>query len=162
MTGKQVTQTIPRAFLNTADELVLVDMPAESSTAATSALREMALLLSADVIDSGLQRYLQEHGMESGWGTHELLLVCFTPRANASRMIASARRNADRFHCEILAVYVRQAHLSGEDCRALDAALAQAGAAGARVDVLEGEDPVAAIVDYAPLMVSLRSSSDTV
>jgi two-component system sensor histidine kinase KdpD len=149
ITGKRVSQTIPRAFLNKADELVLVDTPAESSTAGTSALREMALLLSADVIDSGLQRYLHEHGIESDWGTHELLLVCFTPRANATRMIVSARRNADRFHCDILAVYVRQQHLSKEDCRALDACLAEAGKAGARVDVLEGEDPVMTIVEYA-------------
>src|SRR5215475_4797067 len=64
LTGKRVTQTIPREFLNTADEIVIVDAPTESAPERRSALREMALVLTADVIDAGLQRYLHEHGLE--------------------------------------------------------------------------------------------------
>ena len=82
ITGKKVTQTIPRAFLNTADEIVIVDTPPSEASPRLSALREKALLLSADVIDAGLQRYLHAHGIEAAWGTHEHFLVYLTPGAN--------------------------------------------------------------------------------
>jgi two-component system, OmpR family, sensor histidine kinase KdpD len=89
----------PREFLNTADEMVVVDAPTEDAPDELSELREMALVLAADVIDAGLQRYLQSHDLEPASRTHEHFLVCLTPRANAERMIASARQSAARFHC---------------------------------------------------------------
>jgi two-component system sensor histidine kinase KdpD len=149
LTGKRVTQTIPREFLNTADEIVIVDAPTEGATQRRSALREMALVLSADVIDVGLQRYLHSHGVEQTWGTHERLLICLTPRANFERMVATARRNAARFHCDVLAVYVRGPGLSDADQKLLEQGLAKAREDGAHVEVLEGEDPVETIVRYA-------------
>jgi len=149
ITGKHVTQKIPREFLNTADEIVVVDAPTEGAPPGLASLREMALVLSADVLDFGLRRYLETHGIEPLWGTHERLLVCLTPRANAERMISSARASADRFHCEVLAVYVRQKELAEKDRAALEKTIAQARAAGARVDVLEGEDAEETIVEYA-------------
>src|SRR5262250_813833 len=115
LTGKRVTQTIPREFLNTADEIVIVDAPTERAGERRSTLREMALVLSAEVIEAGLQRYLLSHGMEQPWGTHERFLICLTPRANYWRMVATARRNASRFHCDVLAVYVRKADLPEND-----------------------------------------------
>jgi two-component system sensor histidine kinase KdpD len=149
LTGKRVTQTIPREFLNTADEIVLVDAPAEKVTERQTALRELALVLSADVIEAGLQRYLRSHGIEQTWGMHERFLICLTPRANFDRMIASARRSAARFHCDVLAVYVRQANLPTADRKSLEAGLEKARAEGLHVEVLQGEDPVTTIVQYA-------------
>src|SRR5262249_31430163 len=46
LSGKRVTQTIPREFLNTADEIVVVDAPTESATERRTGLRELALVLS--------------------------------------------------------------------------------------------------------------------
>jgi two-component system sensor histidine kinase KdpD len=149
LTGKKVTQTIPREFLNTADEIVIVDAPTHAATERRSALREMALVLSADVIDAGLQRYMHSHGIEQTWGTHERFLLCLTPRANFERMMATARRNAARFHCDVLAAYVKQPDLSDADRILLEQGLAKAREAGAQVEVLEGEDPVGTIVRYA-------------
>jgi len=149
LTGKRVTQTIPREFLNTADEIEIIDAPTHTATERHSALREMALVLSADVIDAGLQRYLHSHGIEQAWGTHERFLICLTPRANFDRMVATARRNAARFHCEVLAVYVRGPKLSDADRKLLEQGLAKARESGSQVEVLEGEDPVATIVRYA-------------
>jgi two-component system, OmpR family, sensor histidine kinase KdpD len=149
LTGKRVTQTIPREFLNTADEIVIVDAPSEKGTERRTALREMALVLSADVIEAGLQRYLRSHGIEQSWGMHERLLICLTPRANFEKMIASAKRSAARFHCDVLAVYVRQKGLSSGDKKPLDEALDKAKASGLQVEVLDGEDPVTSIVQYA-------------
>src|SRR5215467_5644313 len=149
LTGKRVTQTIPREFLNTADEIVIVDAPTEKAPERRSSLREMALVFSADVIDAGLQRYLHQHGIEQAGGTHERLLICLTPRANFERMIATAHRNASRFHCDILAVYVRQPNLSVSDRKSLEEGLAKARSEGAQVEVLEGEQPIETILRYA-------------
>jgi two-component system, OmpR family, sensor histidine kinase KdpD len=149
LTGKRVTQTIPREFLNTADEIVIVDAPTEKGTDRRTALREMALVLSADVIEVGLQRYLRSHGIEQSWGMHERFLICLTPRANFEKMIASAKRSAARFHCDVLAVYVQQKGLSSADSKQVNDALGKAKAAGLQVAVLDGEDPVTTIVQYA-------------
>lgn len=149
LTGKRVTQTIPREFLNTADEIVIVDAPSEKGTERRTSLREMALVLSADVIEAGLQRYLRSHGIEQSWGMHERFLICLTPRASFEKMIASAKRSAARFHCDVLAVYVLQEGLSSGDKAQLDEALEKAKASGLQVEVLDGEDPVTSIVQYA-------------
>ena len=149
LTGKRMTQTISREFLNTADEIVIVDAPTEAATERRTALREMALVLSADVIDAGLQRYLHKHGIEQHWGTHERFLICLTPRANFERMMATARRNAARFHCDVLAAYVRRPDLSDADRKLLDQGLSKVREGGAQVEVLEGEDLVETIVRYA-------------
>jgi len=149
LTGKKVTQTIPREFLNKADEIIVVDAPTERAGERRSTLREMALVLSADVVDAGLRRYLRVHGMELPWGMHEHFLICLTPRANFERMVATAKRNASRFHCEVLAVYVRQEDLPDRDRKSLEEGLAKAREAGAQVEVLEGEDPIETIVKYA-------------
>jgi two-component system, OmpR family, sensor histidine kinase KdpD len=149
LTGKRVTQTIPREFLNKADELVLVDAPTEKAPLRRTALREMALVLSADVIDAELQRYLKAHGIEQATGTHERFLIFLTPQANYERMIATARRNAARFHCDVLAVYVRQSNLSSSDRASLEQGLTKAREDGAQTEVLDGEEPVKTIVEYA-------------
>ena len=63
-----------------------------------------------------------------------------TPRANAAAMLASGRRNADRFHGELFAVYVNQPNLTAEDRSALGAQR-HAGARAARrtSTILEGQ-----------------------
>jgi len=149
LTGRTVSETIPRDFLNQADEIVVVDAPTEGAPPELAALREMALVLSADVIDAGLQRYLQSHDIEPGSRTQERFLVCLTGRANADRMLASARQSAARFHCDVLAIYVRPPKSSEEDHNVMEEFLSHARAEGARVDVLESDDPIEAIVQYA-------------
>ncbi|HEY6391755.1 MAG TPA: universal stress protein [Bryobacteraceae bacterium] len=159
ITGKRVTQTVPRKFLNSADEIVVVDAPPElcltragdrdAGAAALSELREIALLLAADVVDRQLEAYLQRNGIAQTFGAQERILVCVTPRANATEMIESGRRNADRFHGDLTVAYVRQPELSAGDQTALDRNLAMAHAANAHVEILEGEDPVDAIMTLA-------------
>jgi two-component system sensor histidine kinase KdpD len=64
-------------------------------------------------------------------------------------MIASARESAARFHCDVLAVCIKQPNSSKEDLEAMEKNLAQARTVGARVDMLEADDPVESIVQYA-------------
>jgi two-component system sensor histidine kinase KdpD len=152
--GKDAGQSVPQAFLRRADEVVVVDAPAAHDEDAESAnrlavLRQRALLLTAEVVDRQLEDYLHQHGLRSSWGTQERVLVCMTPRANAARMLAAGRRNADRFHGELFAIYVVQEHLTEEDRFANERNAILARAQDAHLDVLEGRDPVATIMEYA-------------
>jgi two-component system, OmpR family, sensor histidine kinase KdpD len=164
ISGKRVTTTVPVHFIHEADEIEIVDAPADAgagtaahNTSGTGpspqqklqALREIALLLAADVVDRQLTKYLQLEGLRTQWGTHERILVCITPRSDASTLIRSGQRNTNRFHGELHVVYVRQPDLSDTDQAALDKTLEVAREAGAQIHVLEGEDPIEAIVDLA-------------
>jgi two-component system sensor histidine kinase KdpD len=151
--GTTKAETVPQEFINRADEVVIVDAPPEADEAIgankLSQLRQRALLLTADVVDRQLEAYLRLNGLQSSWGTQERILVCMTPRANASKMLASGRRNADRFHGELLAIYVTQENLTAEDRMALERNVTLARAQQAHVDTLEGKDPIKTILDYA-------------
>jgi two-component system, OmpR family, sensor histidine kinase KdpD len=161
VTGRRRTTLVPQAFVDMADEVVIVDAPhapeASDPFAGDGAwreqqlgqLRERALLLTADVVERQLESYLELHGVESTWGTQERILVCMTPRANGGAMLASGRRNADRFHGELLAVYVNQQNLTDEDRSALARNVLLARAQEARVEILEGRDPIRAILEFA-------------
>jgi two-component system, OmpR family, sensor histidine kinase KdpD len=158
--GRRSTHTIPEGFIRTADEIEIVDVPPEElqkrdqsgrkvNTQQLSSLRELALLLTAEVVEEQLQRYLRAHGIEMLWGSQERILVCITPQSNAGRMLESGKRNADRFHCELIALYVRQNHLSREEESAVEGYLELARNLGARVHTIEAKDSVAAIVEFA-------------
>jgi len=81
------------------------------------------------------------------------LLLC--PRlphschALASGCQVQGRRNADRFHGELFAIYVTQDNLTSEDRMALDRNATLARAQQAHVEILEGKDPINAILGYA-------------
>ena len=149
LTGRRKRQTVPQEFLNQADEVVVVDAPTEPDDRVLSELRQRALLLAADVAERQLDEYLRLNRIQTSWGTQERVLVCMTPRANAATMLASGRRNADRFHGELFAVYVTQKNLTPEDRSALARNVMLARAQEAHVVILEGSDPITAILDYA-------------
>jgi two-component system sensor histidine kinase KdpD len=164
VTGVAPADTVPQDFIASADEVVVVDVPPETVleeregdgltlharlAQQLSQLREQALLLAADVVDRQLEAYLELHGIEASWGTQERILVCMTPRADATAMLASGRRNADRFHGELFAIYVNQPNLSPQDRIAHERNIKVARAERAHVDVLDGKEPVATILEYA-------------
>jgi two-component system sensor histidine kinase KdpD len=163
LTGKHVTETVPTSFITSADEIEIVDAPAEEPIGRSpeqkmsdekrqqqfTVLREMTLVLAADVVDHQLIDYLEKHGIEQSYGTQERILVCITPRANAAEMIDIAQKIAERFHGEWIVAYVRQADLSAADKTALEEKLVIARSAGAQVVILDGEDPVDALLDFA-------------
>ena len=150
--GRTKADTVPQSFIDSADEVVVVDAPPETDASKIdrlSQLRQRALLLTADVVDRQLEAYLRLHGIQLSWGTQERILVAMTPRANAAKMLASGRRNADRFHGELIAIYVTQENLTDEDRMALERNAMLARAQQARVEVLEGKDPIKTILEYA-------------
>jgi len=169
ITHKHVTETVPESFLRNADEIEIVDAPpdfclqhgpspllADGAASPTSLLpqqlselREIALLLAADVVDYQLEAYLVRHGIEQLWGAHERILVCVSPYAEAAKMIASGRRNADRFHGELFVAHVSRPDITPEERAVLERNLAQARAANARIETLDGEDPTDTIMQFA-------------
>ena len=163
LTGKRVTQTVPRSFLYNADEIVVVDAPPDTTPLSPettaledsararmlSELREIALLLAADVVDHQLESYLRRNGLSTTFGAQERILVCVTPRANARPMIESGRRNADRFHGELIVAHVRQSRLRPQEQVALDRHLAVAREMNAQIEILEGDEAVEAILNFA-------------
>jgi two-component system, OmpR family, sensor histidine kinase KdpD len=163
VTGKHVTETVPVAFIKSADEIEIVDAPpeepmerspeeqidSEKRQARLLTLRDMTLVLAADVVDHQLTDYLEKHGIEQTYGAQERILVCITPRANANLMIATALKVARKFHGEWIVAYVRQADLSIADRTELEQKLEGAKAEGAEINILEGDDPVDALLDFA-------------
>lgn len=164
ITGRAPAGTVSQTFIATADELVIVDAPPSALLTESqpdgavfrarraeqlSQLRERALLLTAEVVDHQLESYLELHGIQSSWGTQERILVCMTPKANAAAMLASGRRNADRFHGELFAIYVNQPNLTPQDRIANERNVKLARAERAHVEILEGTDAIATILQYA-------------
>jgi two-component system sensor histidine kinase KdpD len=162
ITGKHVDQTVPLSFIQGADEVEIVDAPPDEPIERSpeeqvlqkhggrlAKLRELALVVTADVVDHQLTDYLERHGILQHYGAHERILVCITPRANMQEMMQTAQIIAERFHGDLIVAYVKQPNISPEDQSALDVRLAIASAAGARIEVLEGDDPAEALLDFA-------------
>ncbi|MBZ5635451.1 MAG: universal stress protein [Acidobacteriia bacterium] len=163
ITGKHVDQTVPLSFIQSADEVEIVDAPPEAPMERSaeaqveiqkreerlSKLRELALVVTADIVDHQLNDYLERHAIKQHFGAHERILVCITPRANMQEMMEIAQIIARRFHGDLIVAYVRQPNISPEDQAALDARLAIANAAAAHIEILEGNDPAEAILAFA-------------
>jgi two-component system, OmpR family, sensor histidine kinase KdpD len=171
ITGKHVEHTIPQSFLSNADEIEVVDAPPEmcrqraadapsqqgapagdadaGQEQKLSELREIALLLAADVVDQQLEDYLERQGIAQLWGTQERILVFVTPDVDARAMIASGQRNTERFHGELFVAYLAQPDLTGDEQAALENNLTQARAAHAHIEALDGEDEVDTLLQFA-------------
>jgi K+-sensing histidine kinase KdpD len=113
VTGATPKDTVPQSFVVSADDVVVVDAPPEAVleerdgegltlhaglAQQLSQLRERALLLTADVVDRQLEAYLELHGIEASGGTQERILVCMTPRADATAMGPGSRGSAGDGH----------------------------------------------------------------
>jgi two-component system, OmpR family, sensor histidine kinase KdpD len=160
ITGKNTTETIPKSFLLAADDIVIVDVPpdlclwrqGEQLTATgisnlqerqLSDLRELALVLTAEAVDAQLESYFDAHGIERLFDTHERFLICMTPHSDALAMIESGERNKERFQGELYAVYVCEHGRSQKEMATIQKYF------GATTEVLESDDPISAIVEFA-------------
>jgi two-component system sensor histidine kinase KdpD len=165
ITGKHVAETVPLSFVQTADEIVIVDAAPEScmkisgdgdsrtssklSQLRLSELREVALLLAADVVDKQLERYLARHGIEQSWGTQERIMVCLSPGSNFERMLETGCRNRDRFHGELIAAHMNRPDWSSEQRQRVESAVDLAKQKDAEIVALDGEDAVDTMLNFA-------------
>ena len=162
ITGRRAVNCVPQSFIQSADEIVIVDVPTEQLTqhpsqqtsnsltpAQLSELREVALLLAAQVVEHQLQVYMDAHGIMQSWGTQERILVCVTANPTAREMLLSGARSAKRFHGQLLAVTVKPRDMERKAEEEIDENLQFARKLGAEVHVLEGADPIEEIIRFA-------------
>jgi two-component system sensor histidine kinase KdpD len=171
-----VRETIPDTVLERADEIELVDvspeqlltrlregkvyLPDQAARAATHffqrgnllALRELALRQTAEHVESDVQEYREEHGVESAWATSERVLVSVGPAPASARLVRAARRMAAGLRSPWVAAYVEAAGrppLREADRARLEAHLGLAEALGAQVVRLSGVDVAGPLLAYA-------------
>jgi two-component system sensor histidine kinase KdpD len=176
ITGIRVGETVPDTVFDQADEVVLVDIPADELLARLKggkvyheqqaerasrnffrkgnliALRELALRRTADRIEDDVRAYRVEKSIDAIWKTGASLLCCVGPRPGCEHVVRSAARLAGQLGTEWHAIYIETPSLqhlaSGERERILKT-LKLAQDLGATTAVLAGSDIAAAATDYA-------------
>jgi two-component system sensor histidine kinase KdpD len=176
ITGIRVWETVPDRVFDAADEVTLVDLPAEellermrdgkvylaqqAERAVRNffrkgnliALRELALRRTADRVDAQMREYRADRSIQRIWQARERLLVCVGPGPEAPTLVRAAARLAASLKADWLAVYVETPRLQrlpdARRQRTLDA-LKLAAELGAETATLAGTDAVAALIGYA-------------
>jgi two-component system, OmpR family, sensor histidine kinase KdpD len=130
ITNIRVWETVPDTVFDGADEVVLVDIPADelltrlkagkvympqqAEWAAANffrkgnlmALRELALRRTADRVEGDVQAYRVDKSIDSVWKTGSALLTCVGPDAGAERVVRAAARLASQLNTDWHAIYV--------------------------------------------------------
>ncbi|MDE2420732.1 MAG: sensor histidine kinase KdpD [Gammaproteobacteria bacterium] len=176
VTGIRVRETLPDAFFEAADDVVMVDLPPDellqrlsegkvylpqqAARAAKNffrkgnliALRELALRRTADRVDAQMRDYRSDEAISPIWQTNERVLVCIGADANAERLIRRAARMAGALRSEWQVLYVETPNLqrlSEATRHDVLARLRLAQSLGATVETVAGTDLAQQIVDYA-------------
>jgi two-component system sensor histidine kinase KdpD len=176
ITGVRVGETVPDSVFDGADEVVLVDLPADELLARLKlgkvyqpahaeragrnffrkgnliALRELALRRTAERIGDDVRAYRVEQSIDAVWRTGTAFLACVGPGRGAEGVVRGAARLAAQLGADWHAVYVETPALqrldAGRRTRILGA-LKLARDLGAATAVLSGASVEAAVVDYA-------------
>jgi two-component system sensor histidine kinase KdpD len=130
ITQVRVSETIPDTVFDAADEVFLVDIPADelltrlkagkvyveaqAERAAQNffrkgnlmALRELALRRTADRVEGDVQAYRVDQSIGSVWKTANALLTCVGPDSGAERVVRAAARLASQLNADWHAIYV--------------------------------------------------------
>ncbi|WP_025602393.1 sensor histidine kinase [Burkholderia sp. WSM2230] len=176
ITGIRVWETVPDRVFDRADEVTLVDLPAEelldrmrdgkvympqqAERAVRNffrkgnliALRELALRRTADRVDAQMREYRADRSIERIWRARERLLVCVGPGPEAPMLVRAAARLAASLKADWIAVYVETPALQrlpdARRERTLNA-LKLAAELGAETATLAGADAALALTGYA-------------
>ena len=176
ITQVRVMETVPDHVFDSANEVVLVDVPADellkrlkagkvylpeqAERAAKGffrkgnlmALREIALRRTADRVEDDVQTYRDAEDIDRVWKTEAGLLACVGPTANAEQVVRSTARLANQLSVSWHAVYVETPalqRLPAIEREAILNVLKLAEDLQARTAVLASDAPAQAIADYA-------------
>ena len=175
ITGVPQRETVPDAVVRAADQIELVDMAAEALRrrmahgnvyapekvdAALSnyfrvgnltALRELALLWTADKVDEALQLYRETHDITGTWEARERVVVALTGGPEGETLIRRAARIAARSAGgDLLAVHVaRSDGLTGANPGTLAAQRLLVESLGGTYHQVVGDDVPDALLDFA-------------
>ncbi|MFM0002777.1 DUF4118 domain-containing protein [Paraburkholderia dipogonis] len=176
ITGIRVWETVPDRVFDRADEVTLVDLPAEelldrmrdgkvympqqAERAVRNffrkgnliALRELALRRTADRVDAQMREYRADRSIQRIWQARERLLVCVGPGPEAPMLVRAAARLAASLKADWIAVYVETPALQrlpdARRERTLNA-LKLAAELGAETATLAAADAAVALIGYA-------------
>ncbi len=174
ITGIRVHETVPDSLLDLADEIELIDLspedlrkrlaegkvytPERVEAAAKNffrvgnltALREMALRLTAEHVDHQLQDYMQVKHITGPWKSGERLLVAVGPSPFSEQLIRWTRRMAYSLEASWIAAYVETSKpLTPEAKEILTHNLTLARSLGAEVLIAAGDEVVETLVRLA-------------
>jgi two-component system sensor histidine kinase KdpD len=176
ITGIRVMETLPDTFFDRADEVVLVDIPADELLARLKAgkvylpaqaeraarhffrkgnlmaLRELALRRTADRVEEDVQAYRVDQDIARVWKTEAALLCCVGPNPDAEQVVRSASRLAQQLNVAWHAVYVETPALQRlPDARRerILRTIALAEELGATTSVLSGQNALDALLAHA-------------
>ncbi|TFW70653.1 two-component system sensor histidine kinase KdbD [Methylotenera oryzisoli] len=176
ITGIRVSETIPDKVFDIADEVTLVDLPADellqrlqdgkvyqpqqAERAGKSffrkgnliALREMALRRTADRVDSQMREYRTNSSISQVWQAKDRLLVCVGPDSESERLVRVAARLAQSLKSDWLAVYVETPKLqriSDKQRNLILKTLKLAETLGAETATLSGTKVAETVLSYA-------------
>jgi two-component system, OmpR family, sensor histidine kinase KdpD len=176
ITNVRVWETVPDTAFDDADEVVLVDIPAEellerlragkvyvplqAERAANNffrkgnlmALRELALRRTADRVEGDVQAYRVDKSIGSVWKTANALLTCVGPDAAAERVVRAAARLAGQLNAEWHAIYVETPGLQRLPATRREKILRNLNLAkdlGATTAVLADADVATSVIAYA-------------
>lgn len=175
ITGIRQKETVPDKVVRQADAIELADMSPQALRrrmahgniygpdkvdAALSqffregnltALRELALLWLADRVDEGLDRYRDQHGIDSTWAARERIVVAVTGGPESEVLMRRAARIASRIGGgEWLALYVTRGDgLVQMDPERLHRLHVMTEDMGGTFHSVVGDDTAAAILDFA-------------
>src|SRR6201996_7878144 len=176
ITGIRVHETVPDRVFDVADEVTLVDLPAEElldrlregkvymqkqaehavrnffRKGNLIALRELALRRTADRVDAQMREYRADRSIQRIWQARERLLVCVGPGPEAPILVRAAARLASSLKADWIAVYVETPALQrlpdARRERTLNA-LKLAAELGAETATLAAADAAVALIGYA-------------
>ena len=176
ITNVRVWETIPDTVFDAADEVVMVDIPADELLARLKAgkvyvahqaeraanhffrkgnlmaLRELALRRTADRVEGDVQAYRVDQSIESVWKTATALLTCIGPDAGAERVVRAAARLASQLSTDWHAIYVETPglqRLSPTKREKILATLNLAQELGATTAVIANAQIAESIISYA-------------
>ncbi len=173
ITGIQQLETVPDEVVRAADQIELVDMAPEAlrrrmahgniygpdkvdaalanyfRAGNLSALRELALLWTADRVDEALRDYREAHGIERPWETRERIVVAVTGAPSGEMLIRRAARMATRSHAELVGVHVRSDAGLADATTGLDEHRRLLADLGGIYHEVVGSDPAESLVRFA-------------
>jgi len=176
ITQVRVWETVPDTVFDAADEVVLVDIPADELLARLKAgkvyveaqaehaahnffrkgnlmaLRELALRRTADRIEGDVQAYRTDRAIGSVWKTATALLTCVGPDPGSERVVRAAALLASQLNADWHAIYVETPalqRLSSARRERILATLSLAQELGATTAVIASAQVAESVVAYA-------------
>ncbi len=177
VTGIRVKETIPDAVFDMADDIVLIDIPADELLKRLKegkvyiadqakhraaehffrknniiALRELALRRTTERVDAQMDAYNIREGIRGSAPVSEKVMVCIGPDALSAQLVRTAKRMATSLKASWVAVYIENARhykLNDTGKAAVESVLRMAERLGGKTVILQGDNAKDELIAYA-------------